>query len=92
MFRAVFLDIDDTLLSFSGYVRETMRSGFEKFHLPPYREDMYPVFEQINGELWRQLERGQMTFAELIDVRWVRIFEVLGINADGRAFEQYFLD
>ena len=31
--KAVFLDIDNTLLSFDGYVKQTMKEGFEHFGL-----------------------------------------------------------
>lgn len=34
--KAVFLDIDNTLLSFDGYVKQTMKEGFEHFGLKPY--------------------------------------------------------
>ena len=90
MIRAVFLDIDDTLLSFSGYVRETMKNGFTLFGLPPYREEMFPVFEKVNGLLWKQLERGELSFEELIRIRWDRIFGELDIHFDGKTFEDYF--
>ena len=90
MIRAVFLDIDDTLLSFRGYVKASMREGFRLFGLPEYTEEMYFVFERENGALWRMLERGELTFAELQNVRWNRVFAALGMQADGHAFEDYF--
>ena len=31
--KAVFIDIDNTLLDFDGYVRQTMKSGFEIFFI-----------------------------------------------------------
>lgn len=90
--RAVFFDIDNTLLSFTGYVRETMRKGFEKFGLPPYTEDMYQVFERENDRLWRLIEQGSLSFGRLKQIRWNNIFRELGIDFDGPAFERYFRD
>ncbi len=90
MIRVVLFDVDNTLLSFSGYVKESMASGFRHFGLPPYEAGMFEVFERINNGLWRQLERGELTFGELIAVRWNRIFDALGIDFDGAAFEDYF--
>ena len=92
MIRAVFLDIDNTLLSFSGYVRQTMRAGFQRFGLPPYEEAMFPVFERINNALWLRIERGELTFEELQKIRWDLIFRELGIAFDGLVFEAYFRD
>ena len=90
MIKVILIDIDNTLLSFTGYVKETMREGFSYFGLKPYTEDMFPVFERINNSLWRQLEQGALTFEELIDCRWDLIFKALDIDFDGKAFEEYF--
>lgn len=90
MIKAVFLDIDDTLLSYMGYVRECMQTGFRKFGIGTYREAMLPVFEQVSGSLWRQLEHGELTFDELCDIRWQLVFDRLGIDFDGPTFEKYF--
>ena len=90
MIKAVLLDIDNTLLDFDAYVQTTMRDGFDKFGIGPYREEMFAVFSRVNHGLWRQIEDGTLTFAELTKVRWNRVFEALGIEADGPAFETYF--
>ena len=90
LIKVVLIDIDDTLLSFTGYVKETMKEGFSYFGLKPYTEDMLPVFERINNSLWRQLEQGTLTFEELEKCRWDMIFKELGIDFDGPAFEEYF--
>ncbi len=92
MLKAILFDIDDTLLSFQGFVKEAMREGFRHFGLAEYREEMYGVFTRINRELWQRLERGEMSFEELKAVRWNKIFEALGLQADGVAFEEYFRD
>ena len=90
MIKAVLFDVDDTLLSFSGYVKETMREGFSRFGLTPYSDAMFPVFERINTALWRQIELGSLTFEELTERRWNLIFQELGIDFDGTVFETYF--
>lgn len=88
--KVIFLDIDNTLLSFTGYVRQAMREGFELFHLRPYDDSMYPVFERVNTSVWRRLEQGTLSYQELLKIRWKQIFEELGIDGDGPAFEEYF--
>lgn len=90
MLRAIFLDIDNTLLDFDETVRQTMREGFAAFGLPDYRDEMFSVFRRVNVALWEQIESGQMDLDELMQVRWNRIFEALGIGFDGVRFEQYF--
>ena len=90
MIKVVLIDIDNTLLSFTGYVKEAMREGFSFFGLKPYTEDMFPVFEKINNSLWRQIEQGTLTFEELEKCRWNLIFKELEIDFDGSKFEEYF--
>lgn len=90
MIRVVFVDVDDTLLSFSGYVKQSMREGFALFGLQPYEESMYPVFKRVNDALWQRIERGEISLQELMAIRWNRVFAALGIEADGEAFERYF--
>ena len=90
LIKVVLLDIDNTLLSFSGYVKEAMRDGFSLFGLKPYTEDMFTVFERINNSLWGRLEEGTLTFEELVKCRWNLIFKELGIDFDGIVFEEYF--
>ena len=92
LIKVVLIDIDNTLLSFTGYVKEAMRDGFSFFGLKPYTEDMFPVFEKINNSLWGQLEQGTLTFAELEKCRWDLIFKELEIDFDGKVFEEYFRD
>ena len=90
MIKALFIDIDNTLLDFDGYVRETMKKGFQKFDLKHYTEEMFPVFRRINTELWQEIEEGKLTLAELTKIRWSRILETLNIDFDGIRFEDYF--
>ena len=88
--KAVFIDIDNTLLSFSEYVKHTMQTGFEHFGLLRYEPYMYDVFTEENNKLWRRIEQGTLVFSELENVRWNIIFARLGINFDGAVFEKYF--
>lgn len=88
--KAVFIDIDNTLLSFSEYVKHTMQTGFEHFGLKRYEPYMYDIFTEENNKLWHGIEQGTLVFPELEKVRWNIIFARLGIDFDGTVFEKYF--
>lgn len=88
--RAVFLDIDNTLLSFDAYVKQTMRTGFAHFGIKSYEPYMYDVFTTENNKLWQGIEQGTLTFDELQKIRWNNVFHALGIDFDGVVFEKYF--
>lgn len=92
MIKAVFLDIDNTILDFDAYVKEALESGFSAFGLGTYTPDVYEAFVHINNGLWRELEKGNLTMDALFSVRFQKIFSHLGTDADGHAFEKYFAD
>lgn len=90
MIKAVLFDIDNTLLDFDAYVRQAMREGFEEFGLCEYNDGMYDTFTRINSGLWHDIEKGKLTFDELLHIRWNKVFEALGIHFDGYEFEKHF--
>ena len=83
--QMIFIDIDNTLLDFDAYIRQTMREGFAHFGLKPYEPYMEAVFHRENGKLWRQIEQGTLTFRELEEIRWNNVFRALNIDFDGPA-------
>lgn len=91
-YKVILFDVDDTLLSFQGYVRQSMEEGFEHFHLGKFEEWMFPVFTKTNDKLWRQIEDGSLTFEELKRIRWAMVLKEIGIDFDGVTFETYFRD
>ncbi len=92
MIKAVLFDIDNTLLDFDEYVKESMKIGFEKFGLGEYNDEIYKTFEEVNGGVWRRLERGEISYEELLKIRWNTVFSALGIDFDGVVFEKFFKD
>lgn len=90
MIKIVIFDVDDTLLSFSGYVKEAMKKGFALYGLREYEDYMYDVFKRINDGFWKRIEQGTLMFEELRDIRWNTIFKELDIDFDGKMFEDFF--
>ncbi len=90
MLKVILFDIDNTLLSFDEYVKESMKNGFKKFEIGIYEDEMFYIFNQINTGLWQAIEKGEIDFKELQKKRWNMVFECLKISADGEAFEKYF--
>ena len=91
MIRAIFIDIDDTLLDFRACSKESMRLALAEFGAE-YREELYPIFERINSALWARLERHEITKAELFEVRWTAVFREAGLTLSGKEFEARFLN
>ena len=88
--KAVFIDIDGTLLDFDAYVRGVLEEGFRVFGLGPFGPAALETFRRVNDALWHRLEEGEITRKELLDVRFTRYLEELGLEGDGPAFERLF--
>jgi YjjG family noncanonical pyrimidine nucleotidase len=89
--KAVFLDVDNTLLDFNACSRLSMEKSFNECGLP-FQEHMYPVFQKVNDKLWQQIETGKLTRAQLHQIRWDLVLAELGIAGDGIAVEARFLE
>lgn len=90
MYKAVFLDVDDTLLDFNACAAQSMRRGLE-LRGEVYRDEMFPVFRTINLGFWHKIETGEITRAQLAADRWNTVFAALGLShLDGPDFEVDF--
>lgn len=88
--KAVFIDIDNTLLDFDLAIINSLKTGFAKYNLGTYTDSVYETFTLINNSLWLSLEKKEISFEELKRIRFDRVFKELGINFSGKIFEQYF--
>lgn len=72
MIRNVFIDLDDTLFDFKAAERAAMKKALEELSLSSDDETV-KRYSEINKELWRALERGEISRSSLK----VRRFEIL---------------
>ena len=89
MFKAVFIDVDNTILDFNACAVVSMQAAMKDFGIT-FDESMLPVFFKINDSLWHDIELGKLTHDELMLIRWNKVFSALGIDADGVSFEKAF--
>lgn len=90
MIKAVFIDIDDTLLDFGKCAEYSMSESYKDFGLK-FDGYMFPVFQEINAGLWHRLEKGEIEKSDLYGKRWVTVLGKFGITGiDGNEFERHF--
>ncbi|MFI3226781.1 MAG: YjjG family noncanonical pyrimidine nucleotidase [Clostridia bacterium] len=88
----VFIDVDNTLLDFGKSATKAIQQAFFKYKLI-YKDEYFEIFNETNDILWRSLEKGLITLDKLHEIRWVTIFEQIGIeNVDGVAFDADFVE
>lgn len=89
MIKAVFFDIDNTLLDFNKCAIASINAVLKTRGVTP-PENLKSTFVRINDSLWRRIERGELTLDGLREIRFNLIFKELGIGLDGVEFEQDF--
>lgn len=89
MIKVVLLDIDDTLLDFHKGAEQAIKNTCLQYGVP-YSEQMLSIFFETNTRLWSQIEKETLTKPELYEIRWPSIFSRLGIDCNGRAFEESY--
>ncbi len=89
-YDVLFLDADDTLFDFKMAERWAIESAFAKAGLG-FEESIARVYAEINGGLWRRLERGEIDHNWLRTERFRLLFLRLGLARDPNAFAELYL-
>ena len=66
--KAVFIDIDNTLLDFNKCALWSMQKAFNDYGLS-FENSMFDTFNMINNRLWLRIEKGELTKEELYACR-----------------------
>ncbi len=80
-YTTILFDSDDTLLDFKASERDAIYRTFEIAELP-FDEEIRASYSKINHDLWKTLERGEVTTDELLVLRFKRLFEKYGYVYD----------
>ncbi len=88
--KAVFFDVDNTLLDFDKCAVYAIEQAFKDCGLP--FDKSYPdVFFKINKGLWIDIEKKIITFEQLQQIRFNKVFNAIGgIDYDGTITEARF--
>ena len=89
-FRAVFLDIDDTLFDFRKSSFEALVTAFAEIGVSFTEADM-PHYEVYNNRMWEMFERGEIEKENIYEERFRLYFAERGIEADTAAFNRKYL-
>lgn len=93
MIKTVLWDIDGTLLDFERAEKNAIRKCFAAFSLGECGDEALSRYSEINDGLWKRLEKGEVTRAELLISRFQTFFAQEGLPTDiaedfGRAYEK----
>ncbi|EIQ81810.1 UNVERIFIED_CONTAM: YjjG family noncanonical pyrimidine nucleotidase [Streptococcus canis] len=94
-YKFLFFDLDHTLLDFDAAEELALTKLLEECQVTDIKayKDYY---KPMNQNLWKQLERGDISKADLVYSRFALLFAHFGVTVDGRqlaeAYQQHLKD
>ena len=82
MIRAIFWDLDNTLLDFDVAEKEALTTDFREFGLGELSDEMLAEYMKLNRRRWQMLERGEMDKQEVLEGRFREFFGLYGLRTD----------
>lgn len=91
MYKAIFIDIDDTLLDFNHACQSAFDKTMDQFNLEKNKA-YYELFLKINNILWEQQKRGEISVQDVVDLRFKQLFTSLQIEQNYNYVSNTFQD
>ena len=90
-YYCILFDADNTLLDFDAAESKALADTLRNYGIEPDAETVQ-TYRTINGELWRQLEKGQIRREKLMAERFTRFLKAVNAAGSGAEMNQYYLD
>ena len=90
-YYCILFDADNTLLDFDAAESKALADTLRNYGIEPDAETVQ-TYRTINGELWRQLEKGQLRRDKLMAERFTRFLKAVNAAGSGAEMNQYYLD
>ena len=89
MIKALFFDIDDTILDYDLCAEFTVRRACETLGVP-YSEAVQTEYRRVDDELWARQKLGELTIPQVLELRNAHMMDYLGLT-DGMSFQEAFI-
>lgn len=89
MYKAIFLDIDDTVFNFKKCSESALKKTFSTLNLE-YNKDVFELFSAIDERLWKQQKEELLSVADVLDIRFAKLSETLGLDYDSNLAKEHF--
>ena len=90
-YYCILFDADNTLLDFDAAESKALADTLRNYGIEPDAETVQ-TYRTINGELWHQLEKGQLRRDKLMAERFTRFLKAVNAAGSGAEMNQYYLD
>ena len=89
-YRVLLLDADNTLFDYEKAERCALRDTLQLYGFE-FTEKALRQYRQINNELWKGIERGELTLSTVQTRRFARLFEVMQFTCDPGEFNSLYI-
>ena len=89
MYKAIFLDIDDTVFNFKKCSESALKETFSTLNLE-YNKDVFESFSAIDERLWKQQKAELLSVADVLNIRFAELSETLGLDYDSNLAKEHF--
>lgn len=86
VYKTLLFDVDGTLLDFDKAERSALFKVLSDCGVAG-TDELHERYSRINGALWKQIEKGEITRADIFAARFARFFDEIGLTADSAAAE-----
>ncbi|MFD2371618.1 YjjG family noncanonical pyrimidine nucleotidase [Brevibacillus sp. GCM10020057] len=90
-YDTILFDLDDTLFDFSMTERMALEKTLHAHGISLPLDELLPAYKKISSGLWRDLEQGRTTLAELGVERFKRLFLAHELDLDAAVFGRDYL-
>ena len=90
-YYCILFDADNTLLDFAAAENKALAATLVEYGIEPDAGTVQ-TYRDINSELWRQLEKGQIRRDKLMAERFTRFLKAVNAAGSGAEMNQYYLD
>lgn len=87
-YTVVFMDADDTIFDFHVAEYQALKLACEGCKVD-FNDEIAHKYSIINDELWKSLERGELTRKQLHRFRFERLCDYIGFSADENTVTQF---
>jgi len=88
-YKAVFIDIDDTILNYKQCSKEALKNTFKYFD-EHFNDEIYEKYFEIDCSLWAKQKQGLIAFETVINLRFKYLLDFLEINLNYNKFSDIF--
>lgn len=85
-YKALFFDLDRTLLDFSASEKKGLHTIFAAHHIP-FTDEMLSYYLQENEKLWSAYEKGEIAKDTIFQKRFPKLVSHFGLCLDGLKLE-----